>query len=396
MTRQAEGNQHISLLEEAIRDYLLWMIDKGYTHRTWALHERLVTHFSDFIQRRVIVWENIFTSETLEAFRKECKLTHASMVVQGLARYLHAHQRIARPLNRPPRELPGIYEEYLRYYAKTRQAHRSHDPKGIRRLLTALHDFLTKEKIELIAVRIEHLDAVLAEHNAGLAPKTCRNNRSWLRGFLRYLYQVRGMLLKDLAALVVGAPQYAQAKPPKFLRPHEVQLLFGSFEPTTPKQLRTHAMLHLAYCLGLRPKEISLIRLDDLAFSSGEISLPDRKCQNPIRLPLPEAAIKAIAAYIIGARPKTSGRTLFLGLHAPYNPVSPAMVSQEIRGLMHKAGLAASAYWLRHTYAQNLLEANTSIFEIKEMLGHDRIQTTRRYLHIHTRLMREVLFDETL
>jgi hypothetical protein len=29
-------------------------------------------------------------------------------------------------------------------------------------------------------------------------------------------------------------------------------------------------------------------------------------------------------------------------------------------------------------------------------MGHDRIQTTRRYLHIHTRLMREVLFDETL
>jgi site-specific recombinase XerD len=63
---------------------------------------------------------------------------------------------------------------------------------------------------------------------------------------------------------------------------------------------------------------------------------------------------------------------------------------------MHKAGLPASAYWLRHTYAQNLLETNTSIFEIKEMMGHDRIQTTQRYLHIHTRLMREVLFDETL
>ncbi len=63
---------------------------------------------------------------------------------------------------------------------------------------------------------------------------------------------------------------------------------------------------------------------------------------------------------------------------------------------MKKAGLSASAYWLRHSYAQNLLEAETSIFDIKEMLGHDRIQTTRRYLHIHTRLMREVLFDETL
>jgi site-specific recombinase XerD len=195
---------------------------------------------------------------------------------------------------------------------------------------------------------------------------------------------------------VVGAPQYANAKPPKFLRPHEVRKLFHSIKPGTPRELRIHAMLHLAYSLGLRPKEISLIRLDDISFSNGEISLADRKCLNPIKLPLPEAAIKAIAAYIIGARPKTDRRTLFLGLRAPYDPISPGLVSQDIQSQMHKAGLSASAYWLRHTYAQNLLEANTSIFEIKEMMGHDRIQTTRRYLHIHPGLMREALFNETL
>lgn len=396
MTGREQEIQSATLLEQAIRDYLLWMIDKGYAHKTWSLHERLLRHFSVFIDHRAIAWANIFTFGTLAAFQEECKLTHVPMVIRGLARYLHAQQRIPRPLKRQPRKLPGIYEEYLRYYAKTRPAHRNHDLLGIRRVLAALHDFLAGEKIELAAVRIEHLDAVLAEHNAGLAPKTCRIHRSWLRGFLRYLYQVRGVLTKDLAPLVVGAPQYAKAKPPKFLRPHELQQLFGSFEPVTPRDLRTHAMLYLAYSLGLRPKEISLIRLDDISFSSGEIGLPDRKCQNPIRLPLPEAAIKAIAAYIIGARTKTIRRTLFLGVHAPYNPVSPATVSHDIQTRMHAAGLLASAYWLRHTYAQNLLEADTSIFEIKEMLGHDRIQTTRRYLHVHIRLMREVLFDETL
>jgi site-specific recombinase XerD len=65
---------------------------------------------------------------------------------------------------------------------------------------------------------------------------------------------------------------------------------------------------------------------------------------------------------------------------------------------MHKAGFPpeASAYWLRHTYAQNLLESGVSLYEIKEMLGHDSIESTRKYLHIHISLMRRVLFDETL
>lgn len=395
MTVKEKGMQSGILLEQAVRDYLLWMIDRGYTHQTWLLYERLLGHFSVFINQQSIAWENIFTFETMKAFQKKCKLNRVSMAIRGLARYLHAQQRIPLPLKKQPRKLPRIYEEYLCYYSKTRQAGPEKTP-GIRRVLTALHDYLTRDKIQLTNVRIEHLDDVLSEHNAGLTPEIRRTRRSWLRGFLRYLYQVRGILPKDLASLVVGAPQYAHSKPPKFLRPHEVQQLFHSIEPGTPRELRTNAMLHLAYSLGLRPKEISLISLDDISFSNGEISLTDRKCQNPIKLPLPEVAIKAIAAYIIGARPKTGRRTLFLELRAPYNPVSPGLVSQDIGSQMHKAGLHASAYWLRHTYAQNLLEADTSIFEIKEMMGHDRIQTTRRYLHIHTRLMRETLFNETL
>jgi integrase/recombinase XerD len=58
--------------------------------------------------------------------------------------------------------------------------------------------------------------------------------------------------------------------------------------------------------------------------------------------------------------------------------------------------MAYNAYCLRHTYAQNLLEAGVSIYEVKEMMGHDSIESTRKYLYVHTKLMREVLFDETL
>jgi site-specific recombinase XerD len=63
---------------------------------------------------------------------------------------------------------------------------------------------------------------------------------------------------------------------------------------------------------------------------------------------------------------------------------------------MRKAGLSATAYWMRHTFAQNLLEAGASIFDIKEMMGHDKIEATKLYLHVHTKLMRKVLFNETL
>ena len=76
--------------------------------------------------------------------------------------------------------------------------------------------------------------------------------------------------------------------------------------------------------------------------------------------------------------------------------MSSGAVGNNITKAMRKAGLNATAYWLRHTYAQNLMEAGASIFEIKEMLGHDKIEATKLYLHVHTKLMRKVLFDENL
>jgi len=157
-----------------------------------------------------------------------------------------------------------------------------------------------------------------------------------------------------------------------------------------------NAIIHLACTLGLRPIEISLISLDDISFNRREIVIRHRKNNNPIKLPIPENTIKAIAAYIIGARPESKERMLFLQNHPPFMPISTKKLRNEIAGYMRKIGLTATPYWLRHTYAQNLLEQGVSIYVLKQMLGHDSIQTTKRYITIHTKLMRKILFDETV
>jgi len=148
--------------------------------------------------------------------------------------------------------------------------------------------------------------------------------------------------------------------------------------------------------LGLRPIEISKITLDDISFQKEELTVRDRKTKNPAILPLPKQTIKAIAAYVMKARPKSPCRHLFLTCQKTIKPIRSGTVILSIRKAMRQAGLSASAYWLRHTYAQNLLCIGRSIYEIKEMLGHGNIQSTQRYLHIDTELMRKVIFNETL
>ena len=229
-----------------------------------------------------------------------------------------------------------------------------------------------------------------------VAKTTLGTYRYLVRGFLKYLYEERKIIRKDLAPLLVGAPLFAHKKPPRFLRPQEIQKLFSNLKLSTSVDIRTYAMIHLAYALGIRPIEISRITLDHISFTRGELTIKERKTKSPTILPLPKQTIKAIAAYVFKARPETQHRHIFVTHSRPRSPLQSVTVAGAIRKAMKKAGLSSSAYWLRHTYAQNLLGIGRSIYEIKEMMGHENIQSTQRYLYIDTERMRKVLFDETL
>ena len=287
--------------------------------------------------------------------------------------------------------LPDIYEQYFLYLKHTREISRS-KISSVKRMLTFLNDYLENHHLSLAVLKIEHLDAFMGEFN--VARTTLRIYRYYVRGFLKYLYAEKKIIRKDLAPLLVGPPLFAHKKPPKFLRPQEMKKLFSSLKLATSVDIRTYALIHLAYSLGLRPIEISRLTLDHISFTMGELTIKERKTEEPTILPLPKQTVRAIAAYVFKARPKTDLRILFL-THSG-SPLRPERVAGTMKKAMEKAGLSSSSYWLRHTYAQNLLGMGRSIYEIKEMMGHQNIQSTQRYLYIDTERMRKVLFNETL
>jgi site-specific recombinase XerD len=381
----------IKKLKQAVDDYLLWMISGGYADATIKNYEQILNHFVDFLACHKIGWDQIFSSANLHCFDQGTKTQITA--VRGLCRYLVKQKRIVAPIEKEKYLLPNVYEQYLNYYTTTRQTGNNRII-SIRRVLSAFDDYLENTKIKLAALTIEHIDAFFADFNADFSQSTCKVYRSIVRGFLSYLFHQRQILNRNLAPLVVGAPIFAHAKPPTFLRAGELKSMFDNINLSSQSGLRTYAMLQLAYTLGLRPIEICRITLDNISFRKAELSINWRKCHNPLKLPVPEITIKAIAAYIIGARSQSDLRTLFLSLMPPYGPITPTTVTHHFKVHMQKVNPAATVYWLRHTYAQNLLEAGVSLFEIKELLGHDSIESTRKYLLIHIKLMRKVLFDE--
>ena len=383
-------------LIRAIANYLRWIKSVNYSSASQHLHQVQLEQFLDFVKSRRLDWQQLLSVNTREHFKNTSGL-RTTAAVNALSRYLVEKGQIKMPLPQhpSPRKLAGIFEEYLHFTQDSRQTN-MRQLNAIRRVLSALCDYFNQHGITPARLRIEDLDAFMAEFCQPFLPGTCRNYRTIVRGFLTYLHHQRGILKKDLAPLLIGAVQFAKAKPPKFLRLHEVQQLFESLPVTCPKDLRTYVMVHLAYTLGLRPCEICRITLDNIAFKKANLSVEDRKNKQPLTLPIPEQTLKGIVAYMVGGRPDSKERHLILSLSAPHGPIVAGLVGRYIQEAMHTAGLTSTPYWLRHSYAQHLLSSGASIYEIKEMLGHRHIESSRKYLHIHTDLMREVILDEPL
>lgn len=191
-------------IAQAIEDYLLWMIESGYSQFTVYNYQRILKHFVVFIGTRKIPQDAVFTFDTLKAFEKEHGLCLSSNAVKGLARYLYRQNRLTAPITRLAQKLPDIYEQYL----NTRQV--GHNMlHRIRGVLSALNRYLQKENVALSELKIEHIDGFLKAYNAPYSATSRAHNRSCLRTFLRYLCHERNILRKDLALLLTAAPLYA-------------------------------------------------------------------------------------------------------------------------------------------------------------------------------------------
>ncbi len=310
--RLKEIESVVDVLDQAIESYLHWMGENGYAKRTRKEYVRTLRQFKLFIKQRKCTFKAIFTHDTLSRFRtiKRETRTHA---ITGLSRYLFEQGKITRHLRMKDQmvNLPQIYQDYLIYHQKTHQAS-DRKLKHIKIVLIALHEFLEKHRIRLRTLTIEKIDVFLSEYLANYKENTCVAYRSRLRGFLRYLFYERKLMPSNMAPLIVGAPRFSKAKPPNFLRPHELKSMFAGLKLSSASDLRTYAMVHLAYTLGLRSCEISSMRLDDIFFKDAELCIRTRKNNKPTRLPVPEDTVKAIAAYLVGGRPKSHHKELVL------------------------------------------------------------------------------------
>jgi integrase len=97
------------------------------------------------------------------------------------------------------------------------------------------------------------------------------------------------------------------------LTAEQVGVLLASCDRATAVGRRDLAILTLLARLGLRAGEVAALRLGDIDWRCGEITVRGKGNRHE-RLPLPTDVGEALVAYLSGARPATAvGREVFLG-----------------------------------------------------------------------------------
>ena len=71
------------------------------------------------------------------------------------------------------------------------------------------------------------------------------------------------------------------------------------------------------------------------------------------------------------------------------NPFRDDDLYHYLKPRLIKLGIKGSVHTFRHTYASLLIEAGVGLRELKELMGHSRIDTTMQYAHLYPNRLHE-------
>ena len=266
-----------------------------------------------------------------------------------------------------------------------------HEIPGFRKLYQELQEKVvlsgqTKSTLSNYARKIAHIclhfqrlpqDIGEKEINRYLADLARRSKTPSLSQFkhtiygLRYCYHLMGM--KEKALKLPSLRQ--ERKLPVVLNYQECIALFKA-----PELLKHWVLLALIYSAGLRAQEAGHLKIADIDSGRMMIHIRQSKYRKDRYVPLSPLILKGLRTYYYACQPV---EYLFNG-HEPGTPMSVRGMQWALREAVKKCKLqkGITLHTLRHSYATHLLEFGMDILSIKELLGHERIDTTMIYLHV--------------
>jgi len=380
---------HLSPLDNFIPDFTSLLSSQGFTPASLRSKTQIVHNFSLWISKRQIKVREL-AEGTIDSFFKQHP--RPGYVRRGdfstlcsLLKWLREIQEVKALLPEDDNsELHSIERNFSRHLEQERGLSQS----TLHNYLPVIRCFLT-ERFGSDGIVLNEIDAsdviqFVLRYARTMSCRRAQLMTSALRGFFRFLY-FRGDTASDLASSVPTVADWKMSELPKSLKPEEVERLLQNCDRCTAIGQRDYAVLILLARLGLRAGEVVAMKLDDIRWEAGLITIRGKGARHD-QLPIPQDVGEALATYLLHGRPPCDTRRVFIRVRAPRRGFSSSVaIADIVRRALTRAGIDSmrkGAHLLRHSLATKMLQRGACLSEIGEILRHSTQNTTEIYTKV--------------
>ena len=317
----------------------------------------------------------------------------------------------------PLKSLPPLVREFASYKAVMQNASEKTISEYLLDLRTFFRFLLARdadidmsgeefEKIDISGVDLEYIKNITTEDiyefllyadgvRGNMASSKSRKLYS-IKGFFKYLH-IKRMMLDDNPAINIETPKRKQALP-KFLSMEESLMLLEAVknDKESKSRVRDYAIITLFLNCGMRVSELVGIDLNDVDRDLRSLTVTGKGNKQRI-VYLNSACKQALADYYaerLGEKhAQTDSKALFLSNRE--QRISVKTVQWLVYKYLELAGLESkhySVHKLRHTAATLMYQTGeVDVRVLKDILGHEQLNTTQIYTHVSNRSMEEAM-----
>ncbi len=229
----------------------------------------------------------------------------------------------------------------------------------------------------LATLQLQDIDAfILVQADRGFKPATINRRLAAIASLFTFLSDEDPNLVCP-----VLTHRHSIRQPQRLPRPvpaEDLSRFLAAIE-----DVRDRAMVLLMLRCGLRISEVASLKISDLYLRERQPRLQvSGKGSRERVVYLSAQAERALRAYL-AQRPKVPADFLFVSYLG--GGLSTTAIHKRLMRYRQLTGVTLSAHRLRHTFANDLLNADMPVTSIQKLLGHSWIETTQTYVAANDR-----------
>lgn len=193
-----------------------------------------------------------------------------------------------------------------------------------------------------------------------------------IRQFLKYLAD-KGIMEKDLSGIV---PHYRRRKAlPTTYSSDEIRKVEDSIDTGTSTGKRNLAIIRLASRMGLRSGDIAGLKLSEIDFDTGYISITQEKTGIPLSLQMPREVSDALLAHLDNDKNSLDDGYVFHSMSAPYGRITTSIIRHALNECFIAAdintdGKKHGPHAFRSSLASSMVNDGIPYEVVRRILGH--------------------------